>query len=73
MSESEKPKKDAHTVLLDTRQASARLHAPVQTLKFWRYKGIGPAYIRVGRRILYAENDIQAWLESRRQTTSDVA
>lgn len=35
------------------------------TLKKWRTKGIGPKFIRVGRRVLYRGSDINAWLSSR--------
>jgi hypothetical protein len=35
-----------------------------QTLKLWRRKGIGPAYIRFGNRVRYRVSDIEAWLSA---------
>jgi len=29
----------------------------------WRYRGGGPPFIRVGRRIRYRWTDVQAWLD----------
>jgi len=57
--------------LLDTLEASHRLRVARQTLAKWRLEGSGPPFIRVGRKILYREQDISAWLDSRtvRSTT----
>ncbi|SFD85059.1 helix-turn-helix domain-containing protein [Roseivivax sediminis] len=32
----------------------------------WRHKGIGPAYYRLGRKILYRGADLNAWAEANR-------
>ena len=37
----------------------------VLTLADWRTKGIGPAYVKVGRLIRYKISDLDAWLDSR--------
>jgi excisionase family DNA binding protein len=37
-----------------------------QTLRNWRHLGRGPAYCRLGRRILYRREDLEAFLVSRR-------
>jgi hypothetical protein len=37
-----------------------------QTLANWRYMRKGPAYCRVGRRIIYRLEDLDAYLNSRR-------
>jgi hypothetical protein len=37
----------------------------VLTLSDWRTKGIGPAYVKVGRLIRYRIADLDAWLDSR--------
>lgn len=36
----------------------------VRTLQRWRYKGIGPAWTKVGRTPMYRLEDVQRWLES---------
>jgi excisionase family DNA binding protein len=41
------------------------LKVPLTTLYQWRYKGIGPPSIRVGRHIRYRWADVEAWLEER--------
>jgi hypothetical protein len=38
-----------------------------KTLANWRSAGIGPAYTRVGGRILYAVCDVLHWESTRRQ------
>jgi excisionase family DNA binding protein len=42
------------------------LKVPLTTLYQWRYKGIGPPSIRVGRHIRYRWADVEAWLEEQR-------
>ncbi|MFO6463425.1 MerR family transcriptional regulator [Jannaschia sp. KMU-145] len=32
----------------------------------WRHKGMGPAYYKLGRKILYCGADLNAWAETRR-------
>jgi hypothetical protein len=32
----------------------------------WRHKGIGPAYFKLGRKIIYRGEDLNAWAEARR-------
>lgn len=42
------------------------------TLAGWRYKGIGPRFVKVGKRVLYRPADVDAWLEEQtRQGTAD--
>jgi DNA-binding transcriptional MerR regulator len=41
-----------------------------RTLEYWRYRGLGPAFIRVGRRtVRYRLSDVEAFLEANRQST----
>ena len=32
----------------------------------WRHKGMGPAFYRLGRKIVYRGADLNAWAEARR-------
>lgn len=60
--------------VLDPDQASAFIGAEPKTLANWRCQGIGPAFIRVGRKIVYDPADIEAWKASNRfQSTSEAA
>ena len=37
-----------------------------EKLAQWRHKGIGPAFYRLGRKIVYRGADLNAWAEARR-------
>jgi predicted DNA-binding transcriptional regulator AlpA len=37
---------------------------PVATWRFWRHKNIGPPSARIGRRVLYREADVAAWIDA---------
>lgn len=43
-----------------------------KTLERWRVEGRGPAFRKLGRRVLYTREDLLAWAEQQRRTsTSD--
>jgi predicted DNA-binding transcriptional regulator AlpA len=44
-------------------EAAELLRAPVATLRYWRHLGTGPRSFRLGRRVLYRRDDLQAWVE----------
>ena len=46
---------------LDARGAAKRLKLAEQTLANWRHLRKGPAYIRIGGRIIYREADLVAF------------
>ncbi len=52
--------------LLTITEAAELLRAPVATLRYWRYLGTGPTSFRLGRRVLYRRDDLQAWIDARR-------
>ena len=37
-----------------------------EKLAQWRHKGIGPAFYRLGRKIVYRGEDLNAWAEANR-------
>jgi hypothetical protein len=41
------------------------------TLANWRWKSIGPPYYAVGTIILYADDELDAWVAAGRQSTAD--
>lgn len=50
--------------LLNTVQTSERLgDIPVATLRWWRHVGLGPKSFKVGRRVMYREEDVETWLD----------
>lgn len=59
---------------LSETEAAARLGLKVPTLRAWRARGRGPAYIRLGRAIRYLPADIDDFLQSNRhQPRSDAS
>jgi excisionase family DNA binding protein len=40
---------------------AAELGIPVKTLAEWRSRGIGPAYVKVGRHVRYRREAIDEW------------
>lgn len=46
--------------------AGAQIGVTQGTLAKWRCAGTGPAFIRIGGRILYKQADLDAYLEARR-------
>ena len=52
--------------LLTITEAAELLRAPVATLRYWRHLGAGPRSFRLGRRVLYRREDLQAWIAQQR-------
>ena len=50
------------TDLLTLPEAAALVRAPESTLRYWRQRGDGPPSFRVGRRVLYRRDAVEAWL-----------
>jgi integrase len=46
---------------LDTPAAAAVLGNTVGTLQTWRWMGVGPPFRKIGRRVVYAHADLEAW------------
>jgi len=51
--------------LIDTAQAAEILNVSPATLRSWRLRGYGPAYYKLGLRLVrYKRAEIVAWLET---------
>lgn len=50
--------------LLTPEEVSEHLRVPVQTLYQWRWKGLGPSAIKVGKHLRYRRSDVESWLEA---------
>jgi hypothetical protein len=50
--------------LLTQEEASAILHKSLRVLRFWRTAGIGPAYVKLGKTVLYDRNDLISYVRS---------
>lgn len=54
----------AHKPTLNTPEAADYVGSTVSTLNSWRYLGRGPAFIKLGRRVVYRVDDLDAWLDA---------
>jgi len=52
---------------LTTAETAKALRTPVETLRYWRHVGKGPNSFRLGRRVLYARADVEAFVEAARR------
>jgi DNA-binding transcriptional MerR regulator len=58
--------------LLSQREAATMLGLSPRTLERYRCTGFGPAFRKLGRRVLYRPDDLEAWLAAQlRTSTSD--
>lgn len=54
-------------------QVADFLGTTVDTLANWRYRGVGPRFVKVGGIVRYRWSDVNAWVESRvAQRTDDI-
>lgn len=56
--------------LLTIDEAAERLHVPVSTLRYWRQVVQGPPALKIGRRVMFAPADLDAWIEQQRDTAA---
>ncbi len=42
-------------------QLAQRWHLSPRTLEQWRWLGKGPKFLKIGARVLYREDDVEAW------------
>lgn len=62
---------DQHQQHLSVDDLANRMGVPVDTIYLWNSKGVGPAYMRVGRHVRYRLRDVERWEQSRLVTTGD--
>lgn len=53
-------------------EAARRLGLKVATLRAWRRKGRGPAYVRLGRAVRYLSSDLDDFIRANRHASSAV-
>jgi predicted DNA-binding transcriptional regulator AlpA len=59
-------------LVLNSQEAADTLNLSVSTLAKLRLAGTGPAYHKLGRRVVYLPADLLAWLaKKRRNSTSE--
>jgi predicted DNA-binding transcriptional regulator AlpA len=50
--------------LLKLPEVSEMTGIPEATLRFWRHQGTGPRSAKLGRRVVYREEDVKAWIDA---------
>ncbi|WP_084830095.1 helix-turn-helix transcriptional regulator [Demequina rhizosphaerae] len=50
--------------LLTLNEVSEMLRVSPNTVSYWVYRGVGPKSVKVGRRRLWNEVEVLAWLEA---------
>ena len=48
---------------------AALLRVPTSTVRYWKHLGEGPRSLKVGRRVLYRREDVDAWLAAKYEGT----
>ena len=51
-------------------EVGAWIRTPVETLRYWRSRGLGPKSAKFGRRVLYARTDVETWIATMRETSA---
>ena len=59
------PKAGALEKLLLPCEVADLLRVEIETLEVWRRKGVGPAYIKLGRDVRYRPSDVLLYVEGR--------
>jgi len=52
---------------LTTEEVAALTRTPTETVRYWRHVGKGPRSFKLGRRVLYAADDVDAFIEQARK------
>jgi hypothetical protein len=40
----------------------------MNTIRWWRQKGTGPGFFKVGRRLVTTAGDLQAWIQEQKRS-----
>jgi len=56
---------------LNTHEAATFLNLSARTLEVWRYRGRGPKYAKLGKRVVYDIMDLEAFVAGRKVFTVD--
>lgn len=54
-------------------QAAKIISLSVRTLQAWRLRGVGPAYVKVGKAVRYSRADLIAWIGAHTVSPEDTA
>jgi predicted DNA-binding transcriptional regulator AlpA len=49
--------------LMTTEEAGQMCRKPAETMRYYRHTGLGPRSFKLGRRVVYRREDVEAWLQ----------
>lgn len=52
---------------LTTHEVADLLRTPAETIRYWRHIGKGPASFKLGRRVLYSREAVEAFIAQARE------
>lgn len=50
--------------LLTLNEAAEVLRVPVNTVRWWRQRGVGPSFFKIGRHVVIKASDLHAWIDA---------
>lgn len=56
---------------ITTTELASILRVPAETVRYWRHADKGPKSFKIGRRVLYAESDVNDWISEQRAAQDD--
>lgn len=59
--------------LLSLTEVAEALGCSPDTLRYWRKVEQGPQSFKLGRRVVYAESDVQGWVDAQRAASGHAA
>lgn len=54
------------TNFMTTQEVAAALRTPPETVRYWRHMNRGPKSFKIGRRVLYAREDVEQFIAEAR-------
>ena len=58
------------TKYLTLSEVAEMLRMPVESVRYWRHIGKGPASFKLGRRVLYAVEDVETFVDAARKASA---
>jgi hypothetical protein len=56
----------AEEAFLTLTEVAAILRVPVNTLRWWRQRGDGPRFFKIGRHLVTTIGDLRSWIEEQK-------
>jgi hypothetical protein len=64
------PKLSGNAIVLTEQEAAQSILSTPRTMARWRSTGTGPRFVKVGRRVVYRVQDLEAWLDRQTRTST---